>query len=74
MVACKTVTSGEWAKKLNEKFQASQSEEPQNSNDSFQYATEGEELVFSETEHVTFEFHSSMVGSNIAENLGNHFV
>ncbi|XP_070043149.1 uncharacterized protein [Nicotiana tomentosiformis] len=74
MIARRIVASKEQAKKLNKKLQANQAKEPQNSDDSFWSATEGEELVSSKTEHVTSKFPTSKFGSEIVENLKNRFV
>lgn len=74
MLARRTIVNKEYAKKLKEKLQASQADEPPKSEDSFQYVTEGDKQVSFETEHVTSEFPSSTIGYEIIENYKTHFV
>nr|XP_016511843.1 PREDICTED: uncharacterized protein LOC107828956 [Nicotiana tabacum] len=75
MLARKVIAGGQQIKKINEHLRASKADEPQKSEDSFKYATEGEETVSSETEEVTSGPKiTSKTISEVAENLENRFV
>ncbi|XP_070014365.1 uncharacterized protein [Nicotiana sylvestris] len=75
MLARKVIVGGQQIKKINEHLRASKADEPQKSEDSFKYATEGEETVSSETEEVTSGPKiTSKTISEVAENLENRFV
>ncbi|XP_019239922.1 PREDICTED: uncharacterized protein LOC109219905 [Nicotiana attenuata] len=74
MLARKKVAGRELSKKLNTQLKASQAQEPQNSDESFKSATEGEEIGSSDTEHVTSGTNTTNeVISVVVENLENRF-
>nr|XP_016439545.1 PREDICTED: uncharacterized protein LOC107765418 [Nicotiana tabacum] len=75
MLACKTVAGSALSKKLDKQLKDSQFQESQKSDDSFKSATEGEEIVSSETEHVSSGPKStSEIISEVDTNLKNRFM
>ncbi|XP_070004984.1 uncharacterized protein [Nicotiana sylvestris] len=74
MFARKKVAGKELSKKLDAQLKASQAQEPQNSDDSFKSATEGEEIGSSDNEQVNSGTHTTNeVISVVVENLDNKF-
>ncbi|XP_070055268.1 uncharacterized protein [Nicotiana tomentosiformis] len=73
--ARKTVVGSELSKKLDAQLKASQAQNPQNSEESFKSATEGEENRSSDSEQVTSGQNTTTeVISELAENLENRFI
>lgn len=74
-MARKVVVDGEQILKINEQLNVSRKEEHQKSDDSFKFATEGEETVSFETEQVSSGPKvSPEIISDVATNLKNRFV
>ncbi|XP_070049229.1 uncharacterized protein [Nicotiana tomentosiformis] len=75
MLARKIVAGSELSKKLDAQLKASQDQEPQNSEESFKSAIEGEETGSSDTEQVTSGPNTTAkVISELAENLENMLI
>ncbi|XP_070039698.1 CUE domain-containing protein 5-like [Nicotiana tomentosiformis] len=75
MLARKTVAGSELSKKLDAQLKARQAQEPQNSEESFKSATEGEETGSSDTEKVTSDPNTTIeVIYKLAENMENMFI
>ncbi|XP_070042495.1 DEK domain-containing chromatin-associated protein 2-like [Nicotiana tomentosiformis] len=75
MIARKVIAGREQIKKINKRLKAGREEEPQKSDESFKSATEGKEMVSSETEQVTYSLKvTTQIIFEIATNLETRFV